>query len=57
MQNIIVGCSTTAGWRMNLKCTKWLKYQEEIIIKTIILTTFFSPEYWKLFARRGEACE
>jgi hypothetical protein len=33
-----LGCGEIAGWRMNLKCKKWLNYHEEFIIKKMWAT-------------------
>jgi hypothetical protein len=32
-RHVILGCGATAGWKIHLKCTKWLNYHEEFIIK------------------------
>jgi hypothetical protein len=46
-KHVILGCTETAGWRVNLKCKKWLNYHEEFIIKKIMNcnNSFFCQGY------------
>jgi hypothetical protein len=30
VKHISVGCTEAAGWKVNYKCRKWLKYHEEL---------------------------
>jgi hypothetical protein len=33
VKHVILSCSETAGWRMNLNCKKWSYYLKEFVVK------------------------